>query len=186
MGVFRQLDRVLRGEGTKAEQLRSGQLDISGTAMLVAVLVLGGVYGICMGCFNLVAGQSDAWLQMVSSAIKVPALFLLTLVVTFPSLYVFNALLGGRLSLTNMLRLIMAAIGVMLAVLAGFGTIVAFFNFTTTSYPFILLLNVIVFTIAGILGLGFLLQTLRRLIEPARPKPPSPSVVGDARTGRFA
>lgn len=171
MNVLKQLDSVLRGEGTRAEVLRQGRLDVSGRAMLVIVLVLGVFYGACMGCFNIATGNG-ASMQILSSAIKVPMLFLLTLTVTFPSLYVFNALVGSRLSLINMARLIMAAIGVMLAVLAGFGTIVAFFNFTTTSYPFILLLNVIVFAVAGMLGLSFLLQTLRRMVEPAKPLPP--------------
>ena len=167
MNPFKQLDRVLRGEGTRADALRGGRLDLSARAMLVAVVVLGAFYGACMGCYNLVAGEGGAWRQVPSSMVKVPALFLLTLAVTFPSLYVFNALVGSRLGMADMLRLILAAIGVMLAVLAGFGTIVAFFNFTTESYPFILILNVVVFAVAGVLGLSFLLQTLRRLTEPA-------------------
>ena len=171
MNILKQLDRVLRGEGTRADELRDGRLHVSARAMLLAVLLLGAFYGACMGCYNLVAGQGGAWLQIPSSAAKVPALFLLTLAVTFPSLYVFNALVGSRLKLADMLRLILAAIGVMLAVLAGFGTIVAFFNFTTESYAFILLLNVVVFAVAGVLGLSFLLQTLRRLTEPAALKP---------------
>lgn len=167
MNAFKQLDRVLRGEGTRADALRGGRLDLSARAMLVAVVALGAFYGACMGCYNLVAGEGGAWRQVPSSMVKVPALFLLTLAVTFPSLYVFNALVGSRLGLADMLRLILAAIGVMLAALAGFGTIVAFFNFTTESYPFILVLNVVVFAVAGVLGLSFLLQTLRRLTEPA-------------------
>ncbi len=174
--VFGELDRVLRGEGTQAEQVRGGTIGVSESAMLVAVVALGMFYGACMGCYNVLTGQEGAWLQIISSALKVPALFLLTLGVTFPSLYVFNALVGSRLSFANMLRLIMAAIGVMAAVLAGFGTIIAFFNFTTTSYPFILLLNVIVFTVAGVLGLKFLLQTLRRMVEPVSAPPHAEAV----------
>ena len=178
MKWLQQLDRVLRGEGTRAEDLRGGRLGISARAMLVAIVGLGAFYGACMGCYNVLTGVPGAWLQIISSAIKVPALFLLTIGVTFPSLYVFNALVGSRLTLVNMLRLILAATGVMLAVLAGFGTIVGFFNFTTESYPFILFLNVVVFTVAGVLGLSFLLQTLRRLTEPlydAVPPPPPSS-----------
>ena len=182
MFLLQQLDRVLRGEATRADRLAGGRLEVSGRAMLLAVVLLGGFYGACMGCYNVLTGQSGAWLQIVSSAAKVPALFLLTLVVTFPSLYVFNALVGSRLTFVNMLRLILAAIGVMLAVLAGFGTIVAFFNFTTTSYPFILLLNVVVFTVAGVLGLSFLLQTLRRMVEPAAKKSTVDEAVRDAET----
>ena len=100
---------------------------------------------------------------MAYSAAKVPMLFFLTLIVTFPSLYVFNALVGSRLSFRTVLRLLVAALGVMLAVLASFGTIVVFFSLCTTSYPFMVLLNVAMFAVAGLLGMGFLLQTLHRL-----------------------
>src|SRR5437868_12466167 len=102
-------------------------------------------------------------MQMIAAILKVPALFFLTLLVTFPSLYVFSALMGSRLTVNSTLRLLVAALAVMLAVLSSLGPIVAFFSFTTTSYPFMVLLNVVVFSISGVLGLAFLLQTLRRL-----------------------
>jgi hypothetical protein len=62
-----------------------------------------------------------------------------------------------------MIRLLVAALGVLLAVLASLGPIVGFFSAITTSYAFMVLLNVAVFAASGILGLGFLLQTLHRL-----------------------
>jgi hypothetical protein len=83
--------------------------------------------------------------------------------VTLPSLYVFNALVGSRLTFGNVVRLLIAALGVMLALQASFGTIVVFFSVSTTSYPFMVLLNVVLFAVSGFLGLGFLLQTLHRL-----------------------
>jgi len=121
------------------------------------------LYGLCMGSFAAISGQAGGWRQMLAAVFKVPALFLMTLVVTFPSLYVFNALVGSRLTFVSVLRLLVAALGVMLALLSSFGTIVAFFSFTTTSYPFMVLLNVLVFAISGFLGLTFLLRTLHRL-----------------------
>ena len=51
----------------------------------------------------------------------------------------------------------------MMALLASFGTIVVFFAVSTDSYAFMVLLNVVLFAVAGFLGLGFLLQTLHRL-----------------------
>ena len=51
----------------------------------------------------------------------------------------------------------------MVAVLASLGPIVAFFSVSTTSYPFMLLFNVVVCGVSGALGLSFLLQTLHRL-----------------------
>jgi hypothetical protein len=94
-----------------------------------------------------------------------------TLLVTFPSLYVFNTIVGSRLSALSLLRLLVAALAVTLAVLASFGPIVAFFSLTTTSYPFMVLFNVFLFGVAGLLGLKFLLQTLHRLALVGTPAP---------------
>ena len=110
-----------------------------------------------------------------TTIIKVPAVFYLTLLVTFPSLYVFNALVGSRLTLISVWRLLLASLAVNLAVLASLGPIVMFFSLSTKSYAFIQLLNVAVFTVAGVLGLTFLLQTLHRLttsfVHPMSPPP---------------
>jgi hypothetical protein len=121
------------------------------------------VYGICMGTFALLRVKSPSLLQVVASMIKVPLVFYLTLLVTLPSLYVFNALVGSRLTLSMVVRLLVASLGVMVAVLASLGPIVAFFSVSTTSYPFMVLFNVVVFGISGGLGLTFLLQTLHRM-----------------------
>ena len=92
--------------------------------------------------------------------------------VTFPSLYVFNALVGSRLTLRVILQLLVASLAVNLAVLASMGPIVGFFSFSTTSWPFMVLLNVLVYTISGLLGMVFLLQTLQRLSIAERELPP--------------
>jgi len=99
----------------------------------------------------------------VASAIKVPALFFLTLVVTFPSLYVFSALMGVRLGPKDTLRLILVPIAVNLAVLASLGPITGFFTLSTTSYHFMKLLNFFFFAISGAIGLRVLLAMLTRL-----------------------
>lgn len=160
---FRQLDRLLRGEATSASALRLGTILISTDRIALAVLVLAALYGVCMGVFSLVNG-TDAYVQrMLATMIKVPALFFMTLLITFPSLYVFNALIGSRLHLGDVLRLLLASLGIIVAVLASFGPIVAFFSVSTTSYPFMLLLNVAVFAIAGLLGVRFMMRTLERV-----------------------
>src|SRR4051794_10891848 len=127
------LDRVLKGEATRPAAVRGGRLDLPVGGLSFVCLLLGVVYGLCMGSFALVArwnssARMDGLVQMAYSAAKVPMLFFLTLLVTFPSLYVFNALVGSRLSFTAVLRLLVAALGVTLAVLASFGTIIVFFS----------------------------------------------------------
>ncbi len=160
---LRHLDRILRGEATKPQELAGGTLRVPIFGLAVVIDVLGIFYGACMGLFSVMGGTTDRWKQIPASMVKVPALFLLTLVITVPSLYTFNALVGSRLKMLSVIRLLTASVAVMLAVLASLGTIVAFFSISTTSYPFMILLNVAVFGISGVLGLRFLLQTLHRL-----------------------
>jgi hypothetical protein len=158
-----ELDRLLRGETTKTEKLKRGILDVDASGLAVVILVLGLFYGACMGSFGIAQRGLAAVPQLIATTGKVPLLFLLTLIVTFPSLYVFNALVGSRLTLTSTLRLIVAAMAIMLAVLSSLGTIVAFFSVSTNDYSFMLLLNVVVFSVSGFLGMKFLLHTLHRL-----------------------
>jgi hypothetical protein len=162
--ALRSLDLILRGEATSLPVLRRGDFDrrIPIWGLCVVIDTLGLAYGLCMGVFAMTGGNHVP-MQVVATMLKVPALFLLTLLVTLPSLYVFNAMVGSQLAFRSMLRLLVAALAVMLAVLASIGPIVGFFSFTTTSYPFMIVLTVVVYATAGCLGLAFLLQTLHRL-----------------------
>lgn len=174
-----ELDRILRGDATRPDDIKQADIKIPVLGIAVVVIVLGVVYGFCMGVFSLVHGVESgavqrAFAQTFASMCKVPLLFLLTLVVTFPSLYVFNALVGSQLRMLPVLKLLIASLAVNLSVLASLGPILVFFSVSTPSYSFIVLLNVAVFTVAGGLGLIFLIQTLNRLtiVERQRNVPP--------------
>ena len=172
------LDRVLRGEATQLPELREATIKIPAGGLSVVMVLLALVYGACMGCFavfNRPGPVDPAVRQLIASTVEVPALFVLTLAVTFPSLYVFNALVGSRLTMPAVLRLLLAALAVNVAVLASLGPITVFFSACTSSYGFMVLLNVLVFAISGGLGMAFLLQTLHRLSVAGRPPaPPRP------------
>ena len=179
---FAQLDRVLRGDATLMASLSQGRVDVPAGGLAVVTVLLAALYGACMGSFAILHPDGTGILQVIASAVKLPALFFLTLAVTLPSLYVFNALVGSRLTIVSVVRLMVAMLGVMMAVLASLGPIVVFFSLSTTSYPFMKLLNVVVCAVAGFLGMAFLLRTLHRLVlvqetydvAPAAPPPPSP------------
>lgn len=168
-----ELDRILRGETTRLADLRDGRLRFPLFGILVVLVLLAMVAGVCVGTYAVINHQRP--MQMLASAVKVPALFLLTLLVTLPSLYVFNALVGSRLTANSLFRLFIAALAVNVAVLASLGPIVAFFSINTTSYNFMVLLNVVAFAVSGILSTAYLVQTLRRLniaMRTARPLEP--------------
>jgi hypothetical protein len=182
---FAELDRILRGELTRVSSLERGRIEIAPARLSIIIIILGMIYGVCMGCFAVFREHGPHAYQLIASMVKVPLLFYLTLLVTLPSLYVFNALVGSRLTLSAVIRLLVASLGVMMAVLASLGPIVAFFSVSTTSYPFMVLFNVVVFAVSGTLGLLFLLQTLHRLsvagtappraAAPAAPEAPPPA-----------
>jgi hypothetical protein len=173
--VFAELDALLRGEATRLRDLRDATIHVTLWRIALGAALLAAVHGVCMSAFTAINRPQDAGAALLATALKVPALFLLTVAVTFPSLYVFNALVGSRLLIPAVLRLIVAALGVTTAVLSSLGPIVAFFSFTTESYPFMVLLNVAVFAVAGILGAVFLLQTLHRLTWVMHGPPPAPA-----------
>ncbi|MGC3966398.1 MAG: hypothetical protein QM775_03200 [Pirellulales bacterium] len=165
---FRQLDQILRGELTRPDSLRGGRFQFSLTGVSAVAVVLAMIYGACIGAYSIfrIIDQAEfpaSYRQMLASTVKTPALFFLTLLITFPSLYVFNALVGSRLRITDVARLLIASLGINLAVLASLGPIVAFFSLSTNSYAFMVLLNVGVFAASGFLGLIFLVQTMNRL-----------------------
>jgi hypothetical protein len=168
------LDRVLRGHFTRKEELAAGRIAVPVGRLVTLSLLLGAIYGISLGCYSAFGGAPSAWLQMVASSIKVPLLFLLTLVVSFPSLYVFAALQRLPLGFRNTLRLMLLAIVVHLTVIASLGPVFAFFAASTTSYPFLLLLNVAIFAIGGLLGLMVLRRATRDMFQPA-PRTPTPA-----------
>jgi hypothetical protein len=195
LAAFRHLDELLRGRVTSPERLVEGHVELPLRRFVPLAIGLGAAYGFFMGWYALAIywggtrpDPQRCW-QLVASMVKMPALFLLTLVVTFPSLYVFNTLIGCRLSFTATLRLLVGAVVVNVAVAASLGPILGFFTLSTTSYPFMVLLNVVLLGIAGFVALAFLLNTLRRLAHSALPAPrirsvdEGPNPTPDAGTG---
>ena len=152
IALFRGFDGLLRGETTE----HSPQFH----ALIRAIFLLGGFYGVCMGLYAALRGSYGTGWQMLASAGKIPMLFLLTLLVTFPSLYVFSALSRSSLRFREALLVLVRAIAVSIVLLASFGPITAFFTLSTESYPFIVLLNVAFFAASGFVGLAVLRRTL--------------------------
>jgi len=107
--------------------------------------------------------EEGAWRLPIYVAIKAPSLFLLTLILCLPALYVLNLTFGLQLRLGPTITLMLfalAATGVMLAV---FVPIVALFSIVTESYHFTKLMHVLVFAIAGFFGVKVLWEGLARM-----------------------
>ncbi len=177
LSSLRGIDGLLRGESSESA--------VSLGSLVRAVFILGGFYGVCMGLFAAMRGSHGTAWQMPASALKIPLLFLLTLLVTFPSLYVFSALSRSTMQFAASLHLLIRAITVSIALLASFGPITAFFTLSTSSYPFMVLLNVALFTVAGLAGMKYLGSALESVFESAADPPPPARHLGQDRASRI-
>lgn len=149
------IETILRNRRHFFQEIRDGiEIKAKMRAMLISSFVFLAIYGAVMG------STASAW-QAMSSAVKLPILFVATLLVCSPTLYFFNILLGSSQSLTQIVALMLTAITVTAVLLLSFTPIAVFFLLTTSGYQFYKLLNVAFFGICGIVGVAFLSQGMR-------------------------
>jgi len=146
------IETILRNRFHFFIDIRDGvQLQAKIKAMLFSSIVF-------LALFGAVMGSTHSLWQALSSAAKLPILFLATLIVSSPTLYFFNVLFGSNQSLTQNVALILTAITVTSVLLLSFAPIVLFFLLTTSGYQFFKLLNVGIFAVCASMGVLFLSQ----------------------------
>lgn len=136
--------------------------------ILLIGIAASSVHGFTMGLYAWLDRGGDGLLQCLLSALKVPLLFLVTGIITLPSLLVFSQLLALPLRAAVVAREAAMLMALSSITLASLSPVLAFFSLNTGSYPFIVLLNVLFFTIAGSIGLARLARGLHvSMDEPA-------------------
>lgn len=116
-----------------------------------------------LGIYGVVIGISHSPQQAMSSFIKLPFLFIVTLLICTPSLYFFNLLFGSRSTLGQTVALVLTAMTTTAILLLSFAPVTLFFLLTTSGYTFFKLLNVTFFMIAGTMGVMFLRQGMNTM-----------------------
>jgi hypothetical protein len=120
---------------------------------------------ISLAAYGAVLGASSGGLQAIISTVKLPLLFLVTLAICLPTLYLFNLVFGAKLSVLQACALIMVAITVTAVLTFAFAPISLFFLITARSYAFFKLLNVAILALTALVGLRFLTSGMRALNE---------------------
>ncbi len=114
--------------------------------------------------YGFVAGISVGGWQILFDPIKMPWVLMFTLLLCLPSLYVFSCYRGSRLDLLQTCALAFNSTAVVASILIGFAPITWFFMFTAPgSHHFAVLINVVIFALAGLFGVQFLLRGARSL-----------------------
>ena len=159
MNYFSSVVTLLRDRQSFLEEIHEGvKLKSKITALMLSSFCFFAVYGAIIGTFH-------SPLQMLSSAIKLPALYLITLLVCLPTLYIFNALFGSKQSIAQHFTYLLTAVSVISILLCGFAPVTLFFLITVNDYNFFLLLNVAIFALTGILGVSFLYQVMKPIAD---------------------
>ena len=140
------IERILRDRAGIWDQI-IGERDLP--RLILRMLLCS---AISLAAYGAVLGASNGWLQALVSTVKLPMLFLVTLAICLPTLYLFNLVFGARLSVLQACALIMVAITVTAVLTFAFAPISLFFLITARSYAFFKLLNVAILTLTTVGG----------------------------------
>ena len=150
------IDTLLRDRSQFFDEVRRSRgLSEKMRAMLMSSVVALALYGTLLGSTH------SLW-QSASSAVKLPLLFLATLLICAPVLYILNILLGANQRLSQSIVLVLSSISITAILLLSFAPVTLFFVLTVpNSYQFFKLINVLFFTISGVIGASCLHQGLK-------------------------
>ncbi len=116
------------------------------------------IYGAVMGCYS-------GLLQALTAGIKVPVLFLLSLLICYPAFFILQFILGSKMRLSYMTIILLSGFVLTGAIMVSFAPIVILFVLTGGNYYFLQLLHIAVFLVAGIFGMKTVLDALKYSCE---------------------
>jgi hypothetical protein len=163
MNYFAVLMIFLRDRTAFLEEIhQQKKLQTKIISLLISSSVFFAIYGAIMGAYG-------GGLQMFASAIKLPALYLLTLIICLPTLFFFDVIAGSKRTFPQYLALLLASMAIISVMLFGFAPITLFFLLSIHNYRFFILLNIIILAITGYIGVRFFYQSmLSFMVEDAR------------------
>jgi hypothetical protein len=119
-----------------------------------------------LAIYGAIMGASSSWQQSFASMIKLPALYLITLIICLPTLYFFNVFFGSRKPFGQYVALLLSAMAVISVLLFSFAPVTLLFMLTTTNnYQFFKLLNVSIFALTGFMGIKFFYDAMQNFSE---------------------
>ncbi|MBM2814887.1 MAG: hypothetical protein HW421_1649 [Ignavibacteria bacterium] len=119
--------------------------------MIIALLFIDG----------FVIGIYHSLIQSVSAGIKLFILFLLSLIICFPTFYVIQIIIGSRIKLINLIAIILSGALLSSWILVAFIPIVIFFMITGGNYYFMQLLHIAIMGFASFFGMKLIVEALK-------------------------
>jgi hypothetical protein len=120
----------------------------------------------CLGSFGLLLGSFSGGVQWWAAPAKVTVGVALSAAICMPSLYIFLALSGAEVRLSQVVTLLLAALGLTGLLLVGFAPVLWVFSQSTESLGFMGFLAILFWVISVLFGMG-LLSRVTQAISPA-------------------
>lgn len=156
---FAVLINSLRERQAFLEEIRQGsRLPSKIISLLVCSSLFLAIYGGIIGAYH-------SWMQALSSAVKLPALYLITLLICLPTLFFSNIIFGSKRTFSQHFALVLTAVSITSVLLFSFAPITLFFLISTNNYQFLILLNVVIFSFTGLIGVSSLYQASNIILE---------------------
>ena len=160
LAPFTVLMHLLRDRSLFLKEIEeSKQIDRKIISLLVCSSLFFAFYGV-------IIGSIQGGLQMLSSGFKLPALYLLTLLICLPTLYFLDIIFGSKRTFAQYVALLLASMSMISVMLFGFAPVTLFFRLSINDHNFFRLLNIGVFALTGIIGIKFFHKAMVALIDP--------------------
>lgn len=154
---------LLRNRPTFLDEIRRNiKIERKSVSLLVSSCLFFAIYG-------AIIGSSSSWLQAISSAIKLPALYLITLVICLPTLFFFDILFSSKLGFSQYFVLLLTTMSTISVLLFSFAPITLFFLISIHDYGFFLLLNVAIFALTGFIGVRLFYNGMQQISNHSQP-----------------
>jgi hypothetical protein len=110
-------------------------------------------------------GSYHGFLQSVVAGFKVTFLFFSAILICFPSFYVIQQVLGSKMTLKQMIFIILSGFVLTSAIAISISPIVILFQVTGGNYHFLQLLHVAIFIFSGVFGMKLMVDALKFACE---------------------
>jgi hypothetical protein len=150
--------RIFQNTESYFDDRKKGQARKLILNQLLIICVFTFLYGIVMGSYH-------SLLQSLVAGLKVTFLFLSAILICFPSFFVIQQVLGSKMTLRQMVIIILSGFVLTSSIALSFAPIVILFQVTGGNYHFLQLLHVAIFIFSGIFGMRLMIEALKFACE---------------------
>jgi hypothetical protein len=145
---------LLQNRNTFLNRIESGEANYS----LIWKLLL--ISTIFFGIYGFIIGLSHSLPQALSAMVKLPVLYILTSLICFPTLFIFNSLSGSKMTIFQTLSYLSIGNCIIAAVMLAFAPVTLFFLISSDHYQFYKILNVVFFAVSGFAGVRIVYRSM--------------------------